>query len=505
MTKTIRRLSGLLPLTLLGLALAVANGLARGDDLARADRSTTISTATATNHGTNAETVANDARPMAATTEPAQLADGARALARAFRSAAAKATPSVVTVIAYGAAENPAADGSAADAPAREPLPGFPLLPGHPAGREPGTSGKAATSGTAADAPRGENADAPRGENADAPREQGGGENAAPDEQKAAAGSEAGERGAAAEFSEGDAVSPMPPPQTGARGERLPVVGLGSGVILSADGLVVTNHHVIADAVRVEVQLHDQTRAQVTRVSSDPASDLAVLQIATTEPLVAATIGDSESLEIGDWVLAIGSPFELEATVSAGIISAKNRLIQRIRRGRLLQTDAAINPGNSGGPLIDLNGDIIGINTAIATRTGSYQGIGFAIPSSQFEWIALELAEHGKVRRAAMGIRTADLNKRIAAQYNLPAGLGVLVHQVISGSAAAQAGLQPRDVILEFAGEPVQRASELQQMVERKPLGSLQAIKIWRRDQQLELNVRLAPREDPTAQPDQQK
>lgn len=104
-----------------------------------------------------------------------------------------------------------------------------------------------------------------------------------------------------------------------------------------------------------------------------------------------------------------------------------------------------------------------------------------------------------------MGIRTADLNKRIAAQYNLPAGLGVLVHQVISGSAAAQAGLQPRDVILEFAGEPVQRASELQQMVERKPLGSLQAIKIWRRDQQLELNVRLAPREDPTAQPDQQK
>jgi len=357
---------------------------------------------------------------------------GPRSLSRAFRAAAAKATPSVVTVFAYG--QDPT--GALQAAPDKE--------------------------GQAEDP------------------------SAAPPESTDDLG----------DVQEG--VGPTPPPRFGAGGQNLPVTGLGSGVILSADGLIITNNHVIAGAQRVVVQLFDQTELEVSEVSGDPDSDIATLRVDSPEPLVAATIGDSDLLEIGDWVLAIGSPFKLEATVSAGIISAKNRTIRRIRRGKLLQTDAAINPGNSGGALTDLDGDVIGINTAIASRNGSYQGIGFAIPMNQARWIAEELATHGAVRRAAMGIRLADLNKRVAVKLNLPIGMGVLVYQVIDKSAAAQAGIQPLDVIVEFAGERVRQASDLQEIVERKPIGSLQTVKVVRGDKELELSVRLAPIEDPT-------
>lgn len=349
---------------------------------------------------------------------------GPRALSRAFRLAAAKATGSVVTVFAYG--------------------------------QDVGTElGQGTTD---------------------------------PDE---APGDEVGPK-------EDDSVGPAPPPRTGTGGQNLAVSGLGSGVIFSADGLIVTNNHVVAGAQRVVVQLFDQTELEVQKVSGDADSDIAILRVDSPEPLKAATLGDSESLEIGDWVLAIGSPFKLEATVSAGIISAKNRTIRRIRRGRLLQTDAAINPGNSGGALIDLGGDVIGINTAIATRSGSYQGIGFAIPISQVAWIADELSAHGKVRRAAMGIRLADLSKPVATKLNLPIGMGVLVYQVIDKSAAALAGIQPLDVIVEFAGERVRRASDLQEVVERQPIGSVQKVKVARGEREIELEVRLAPSEDPT-------
>jgi len=199
---------------------------------------------------------------------------GPRALSRAFRLAAAKATESVVTVFAYGQDAGNASPAGAADP--SESL----------------------------------------------------GENPSPQD---------------------DSVGPTPPPRTGSGGQSLAVSGLGSGVIFSDDGMIVTNNHVVAGAQRVVVQLFDQTELEVQKVSGDADSDIAILKVDSPEPLKAATLGDSESLEIGDWVLAIGSPFKLEATVSAGIISAKNRTIFRIRRGRLLQTDAAINPGNSGG------------------------------------------------------------------------------------------------------------------------------------------------------------
>ncbi len=236
------------------------------------------------------------------------------------------------------------------------------------------------------------------------------------------------------------------------------LTGLGSGVIVSADGMVITNNHVITGAKRVVVQLSDETEIEATEVRGDPDSDVATLRIDRQDGFEFAELGDSDALEIGDWVLTIGSPFRLEATVSAGIISAKNRALRRINRGRLIQTDAAINPGNSGGPMIDLDGRVVAISTAIATRNGGYQGIGFAIPINQAKWIADELAEHGQVRRAAIGIRMAELNPKIATQFNLPTGLGVLAYQVIENSAADRAGIKPLDVIMEFAGERAARS-----------------------------------------------
>lgn len=277
------------------------------------------------------------------------------------------------------------------------------------------------------------------------------------------------------------------------------LTGLGSGVIVSESGMVVTNNHVIADAKRVVIQLYDETEIEATDVHGDPDSDIATLVIMRDEPFEYAEIGDSDGLEIGDWVLAIGSPFRLEATVSAGIISAKNRTLSRIRRGRLLQTDAAINPGNSGGPLIDLDGQVIAISTAIATRNGGYQGVGFAIPIKQAKWIADELAAHGNVRRAAIGIRMAELNPKIAARFNLPPNLGVLAYQVISDSAADRAGIKPLDVILEFAGVRVRDPGDLQEEIERRPIGSAQDIKVLRDGEEVELTVELAPLDDTTA------
>ncbi|TWT80016.1 Periplasmic serine endoprotease DegP precursor [Planctomycetes bacterium CA13] len=291
---------------------------------------------------------------------------------------------------------------------------------------------------------------------------------------------------------------PAPPPSDNLDGNSIPLTGLGSGVIIDPTGLIITNNHVINGAKKVVVQLSDETEIEATQVHGDPDSDIAIVRVEREEQFKAADIGNSDQLEIGDWVLAIGSPFRLEATVSAGIISAKNRTLQRIRRGRLLQTDAAINPGNSGGPLIDLDGKAIAISTAIATRNGGYQGIGFAIPINQAKWIADELDKHGKVRRAAIGIRLAELNPKNAKKLNLPVGLGVLVYQVIDGSAADRAGLKPLDVILEFASERVRKPSSLQEVVERKPVGSMQDVKIYRAGKEMVLSVELATLEDPT-------
>ncbi|WP_436717829.1 trypsin-like peptidase domain-containing protein [Roseiconus lacunae] len=276
------------------------------------------------------------------------------------------------------------------------------------------------------------------------------------------------------------------------------LTGLGSGVVLSADGLIVTNNHVIQNATRVVVQMPDETWFDAEVFRGDPDSDVGIVRIKPSELLQPIEIGDSDKLEIGDWVLAIGSPFKLQATVSAGIISGKDRHIEKIPRSNMLQTDAAINPGNSGGALIDLNGQMIGISTAIATRTGFYQGVGFAVPINQAAWIAEELDQHGEVRRAAIGTTLVDLKPRIAKQFNLPPYSGILVYQIIKDSVAEAAGIERLDVIVEFAGEKVRDSTALQRAIERQKIGSEHPIVVRRDGKLVELNVQLATVDDPT-------
>ncbi|MEO8496242.1 MAG: trypsin-like peptidase domain-containing protein [Planctomycetota bacterium] len=287
-----------------------------------------------------------------------------------------------------------------------------------------------------------------------------------------------------------DGRPPVPIPDEG--GDELGFgEHVGSGVVIDKSGIILTNNHVVENAEEVTVQFPDGSEFKATNIKTDPSSDLAVLHIESAVELVAARLGNSESLEIGDWVIAIGSPFELEATVSAGIISGKNRGIEKIRRGRLLQTDAAINPGNSGGPLVNLDGEVIGINTAIASNSGGYQGIGFAIPINRGKWVVKELLEHGKVRRAYLGIRIGELTPQAAKQLELPARAGVWVLATVPGSPAAEAGITNNDVIVEFAGTPVRSPGDLQDVVEQKPIGSTQEVVVLRAGERIRRPVKM--------------
>ncbi len=215
--------------------------------------------------------------------------------------------------------------------------------------------------------------------------------------------------------------------------------------------------------------------------TTDPLTDLAIVRVRSPNSLPAAQFGDSDSLQIGDWVLAVGHPLELETSVSAGIISAKGRALSKVERASFLQTDAAINPGNSGGPLVNLDGEVVGINTAIASQTGGYQGIGFAIPGSLAREVADQLKQKGLVKRGYLGVGIQKLTGDLAGQLaDNPSVHGVVVSQVGSGTPADQAGIEPGDVITHFAGRPVATQSELQRAVERVPIGSTQPIRLIR-------------------------
>lgn len=268
---------------------------------------------------------------------------------------------------------------------------------------------------------------------------------------------------------------------------------VGSGVIIDSAGVILTNNHVVQGADEIVARLGDGRELKVFDVKTDPLSELAIVRIKpeANQPLQAARLGESEALQIGDWVIAIGSPFELEATVSAGIISGKGRGIDKVRRGKLLQTDAAINPGNSGGPLVNLEGEVVGINTAIASLSGGYQGIGFAIPVDRAKWISQELLLHGKVRRAYLGIRIDELTPEAAGKLKLPARSGVFVRDVDPGSPADAAGVKINDVIVEFAGQRTLGPRDLQDAVEQKPIGSQQDVKVMRDGAAVSLSVTL--------------
>lgn len=271
---------------------------------------------------------------------------------------------------------------------------------------------------------------------------------------------------------------------------------IGAGVVLDKTGVILTNAHVVSGAEEVVVRLPDGDEIQAVKVHTDPLSDIGVVQVKTDRQLVPATLGAASEMEIGDWVIAIGSPFALEATVSAGIISGKGRGISRVRRGKLLQTDAAINPGNSGGPLVNLDGNVIGINTAIATLDGGYQGIGFAIPIERARWLASELLEHGKVQRAYLGIAIDELTANAGKQLGRKPRSGALVMDVRRNGPADVAGVRRNDVIVEFADQPVLMPRDLQDVVEQKAIGSKQSLKVWRDSKVLSLEVEMKLSED---------
>jgi serine protease Do len=260
-----------------------------------------------------------------------------------------------------------------------------------------------------------------------------------------------------------------------------PREGMGSGVIIDKSGIVLTNNHVVAGADEVEVHLADGRTFKGFDIKTDDQTDLAVVRIKPDgDELPVAKLGNSDDLEIGDWVIAIGNPFELEQTVSAGIISAKGRELSSIRRAKFLQTDAAINPGNSGGPLVNLSGDVVGINTAIATNTGSFNGIGFAIPINLAKWVVPQLVKTGKVERAYLGVSIGEITPELAHQFGVEANSGVLVSEVFPNSPAADAGFKAGDVIRTFGGKAVRNPRELQELVERTVLGSKSSVEVWR-------------------------
>jgi serine protease Do len=247
--------------------------------------------------------------------------------------------------------------------------------------------------------------------------------------------------------------------------------GLGSGVIFDESGLIMTNNHVVSDGGTVKVRLHDGREFVASEVWTDPRTDIAVIKIDGAD-LVAARLGNSDAMAIGDWVLALGQPFGLESTVTAGIISAKHRGLGIAQREGFLQTDAAINPGNSGGPLVNLDGEVIGINTAISTRSGGNEGIGFAVPVNRAKWVAQQLAKDGVVRRAYLGVVIQPVTQELADQFKVRPREGVIVSEVLPDTPAAKAGVQSGDVIVEVAGVPVGSSQELIALVEQAELGS---------------------------------
>lgn len=271
---------------------------------------------------------------------------------------------------------------------------------------------------------------------------------------------------------------------------------VGSGVVVTDDGLILTNHHVIADARRIEVRLLDGRQFTAIETKSDPTSDVAILRIEVDEKLPAAELGDSDGLYVGDWVLAIGSPFTLESSVSAGIISGTGRMrrLSNLVAGQFLQTDAAINPGNSGGPLIDLDGRVIGINTAISSRTGGFEGIGFAIPINRAKWIKNELLKYDRVRRGYVGVRTSNVPYEISKELKLPRNAGAWVNVVVPDYPAAKAGLQSGDVIVELAEQRIDSAGAFAEVVQQSQIGKPLSMIIYRKGEKMELTIELQER-----------
>ncbi len=257
----------------------------------------------------------------------------------------------------------------------------------------------------------------------------------------------------------------------------------GSGVIMSPDGYIVTNHHVVERSTDVKVTLSDKREYKAKVVGSDPSTDIALIKIEEFN-LPFILFGNSDSIRVGEWVLAVGNPFNLESTVTAGIVSAKGRNINILGGGAsiesFIQTDAAVNPGNSGGALVNTAGELIGINTAIITESGSYEGYSFAIPCNLVQKVLRDLREFGEVQRAYLGVSIEDLNSETARDVGLPNAEGVYINRVTTNGAAAEAGLQTGDVVTGLNSAHIRSTAELQENIGRFRPGDQIALEYWR-------------------------
>jgi serine protease Do len=282
---------------------------------------------------------------------------------------------------------------------------------------------------------------------------------------------------------------PMQPPQQG------PMHGEGSGFIVSPDGTILTNAHVVSGASEVTVRLTDRREYTAKVIGVDQKSDVAVIKIAAHD-LPTVRLGETRSLKVGEWVVAIGAPFGFENSVTAGIVSAKGRTLPDSGYVPFIQTDVPINPGNSGGPLFNMRGEVIGINSQIYTRSGGYQGVSFSIPIDVSMGVSQQLQAHGHVTRGKLGVVIQNVDQALADSFGLPQPEGALVSSVEKGGAADRAGVQPGDVILKLNGQPVSQSNELPAVVAGLAPGTTVNLEVWRQHAARDVSVKLSEMED---------
>ena len=281
----------------------------------------------------------------------------------------------------------------------------------------------------------------------------------------------------------------MPPAPRSPRGDRQrEAQSLGSGFIISSDGYVLTNNHVVADADEIMVRLSDRSEFQAKVVGTDPRTDVALLKI-DGKNLPTVKLGDSEKLKVGEWVLAIGSPFGFDHSVTKGIVSAKGRTLPNDTYVPFIQTDVAINPGNSGGPLLNMNGEVVGINSQIFTRSGGFMGLSFAIPIDVALDVSNQLKKDGKVSRGWLGVVIQEVNKDLAESFGLDKPAGALVAQVLEDGPAAKGGLQVGDVILSMNGQPIIMSADLPHLVGGLKEGAKASLEVVREGKRRTLDV----------------
>lgn len=288
----------------------------------------------------------------------------------------------------------------------------------------------------------------------------------------------------------------QPPQQSPKKAPKRNATGQGSGFIISADGYIMTNNHVVGDADKVTVQLLDGREYDAEIIGTDPPTDVALIKIEADEKLPFLQLGNSDQLEVGDWVLAFGNPFGLSHTLTAGIVSAKGRSgIGLTDYENFIQTDAAINPGNSGGPLVNLDGEVVGMNTAIFSRSGGYMGIGFAIPINMAKNIRQQLVKHGTVTRGRLGVYIQDMTKELAESFDIDQREGILVAQVMDDSPAEEAGIKQGDVILQLEGEKVDKVANFRNQISLTRPGTDVTLLVLRDGKKKEIEVTIGAME----------